>query len=271
MHSSWLLSLALLPGFSAGALAQTLSPGQERAIDSIVTAYLTERHAPGVSVAIGLGDAVVYSKGYGLADLEHRVPVTVETRFQGASTLKPITAAAVLTLVESGRIDLDASAERYCPQFPGKRWPVSIRALLSHQAGIRPSNGADVFNRGHFATVTDALRRFVADSLVFEPGERAIYTNEGYVLLERGRIIGADLLNEALKVHQPRDGRGGRGWGWIVGAIDGVPAPRVAGSTWTGSSAVLFVPSWNVSVALSSNLQFEQPAALLEQLARIAR
>ena len=140
-------------------------------------------HIPGMSLAVSLGGRIVLEEAFGYADLENQVLVDTLTAFPTASVVKVITATAVLQLAERHLMDLDWPVEAYCPGFPAKRWPVTPRRLLTHQAGIRPSNGAAVFNRRHFSTVKDALTLFAGDSLLFEPGTGTVYSNEGYVLL----------------------------------------------------------------------------------------
>jgi serine beta-lactamase-like protein LACTB, mitochondrial len=373
--TSFAISSLLAAGASAQSPALSLSSRQQRRIDSAVTAYMSQRHVPGASVAVSIDGRLAYAQGYGMADIEHAVRVTPRTRFQGASTLKTLTATAVLQLVAARRIDLDAPIQRYCSAFPIKQWPVSARELLGHQGGVRPSRGADVFNRTHYAAVNDVVLHLAGDSLVAEPGTRIVYSNEGYALLacaiegasgksyqdylresvltpagmsstveddfyalipDRSRSyivrtpentklweglwtpahLAATKLNEpamadpvdeswepgagnylttptdlvrfaiALQsgllisdslraqefTNQPlRDGApSGRGWAWLFSTVDAAPAVQLIGSNWTGSSAIMIVPSWNVAVALSSNLEFEQPAGLIADLARIA-
>lgn len=172
----WLLLLLLAPGFLP---AQTL----EEAADSLVQSYMIENGVPGVGVAISLKGEVVYSASLGYADLEMKVPVTSRTLFRTASVLKPMTAAAVLMLALSDDLDLDEPIQTYCPAYPKKRWPVTPRTLIVHAAGVRPSVFADIFNRDHYASVTEALVRFADDSLLTEPGTEVAYSNAGYTLL----------------------------------------------------------------------------------------
>ena len=81
---------------------------------------------------MSIGGRVAYAKGHGMANIEHGVRVTPATRLQGASTLKLITATAVLQLADAYRFDLDAPIERHCSAFPVKPCPVTARELLGH-------------------------------------------------------------------------------------------------------------------------------------------
>ena len=145
---------------------------------------LMEREGlPGLSVAVGVGGALVYSEGFGFADLEHRVPVTPLTRFRIGSVSKSVTSAALGLLVEQGRLDLDAPVQRYVPYFPEKRWPVTSRQVAGHLAGIRHYRGMENLLARRFGDVRAGLEIFAADSLLFEPGTRYQYSSYGWNLL----------------------------------------------------------------------------------------
>ncbi len=151
--------------------------------ERLVADYMRAEHVPGASVAIVVGDSLAYARGFGWANLEDRVLVTPRTLFPTASTLKLLTATSVLQLAERGRLLLDQPIQRYCAAFPPKPWPVTIAQLLVHQGGVRPSTGAEVFNRVHYASIENAVAGFARDTLVARPGTTQIYSNAGYVLL----------------------------------------------------------------------------------------
>lgn len=152
-------------------------------IGAAVAGHMAARHIPGLSIAIGAGGRVVFAQGYGQADLEHGVAVTPSTLFGLQSTQKLLTATALLRLAQAGRVDLSDPVEAYCPSFGTRRWPVTLRDLLTHQGGLRPSNLGDLFNRDHYVSPEAALRRFARDSLWPEPGTKVVYSNAGYTLL----------------------------------------------------------------------------------------
>jgi CubicO group peptidase (beta-lactamase class C family) len=174
--SGWLLFVLCLPGLLA---AQT----REEASDSLIQSYMLEHSVPGMGVAISLMGEVIYSVTLGYADLEMNVPVTSRTLFRTASVLKPITATAVLMLALSDALDLDEPIQTYCAAYPKKQWPVTPRTLIVHAGGVRSSTFADIFNRKHYASVSEALVRFADDSLVTKPGTSIAYSNAGYTLL----------------------------------------------------------------------------------------
>jgi CubicO group peptidase (beta-lactamase class C family) len=111
------------------------------------------------------------------------VPVTRTTQFRIGSVSKPLTAAALGLLVEAGKLDLDAPVQRYVPDFPVKRYPITTRELAGHLAGIRHYQGDEFLLNRHYATVHEALAIFANDSLLFEPGTRFSYSSYGWNLV----------------------------------------------------------------------------------------
>jgi serine beta-lactamase-like protein LACTB len=144
---------------------------------------MTRLGIPGLSVAVVTERRLRWSNAFGSADLEHFVPATNVTVYRLASVTKPITATAVLQLVEAGKVDLDAPIQRYVPAFPKKQWPVTVRHLLSHQSGIRNWTDEEFHNTHRFASIEESLAVFKDDPLLFEPGSRTQYTSLGYNLL----------------------------------------------------------------------------------------
>ena len=100
----------------------------------------------------------VWSEGFGYADLEHRVPMSPSVKFRVGSISKSMTAAAVASLVEKGRLDLDAPVQQYVPSFPEKAHPVTTRQLGGHLGGIPPLPGEREL---HPRSVPDGARRAV--------------------------------------------------------------------------------------------------------------
>lgn len=153
-------------------------------IEAAISAEMSRYNIPGLSVALVTNQKLGWEYGYGLADLENSVPVKTGTVFRLASISKPITATAVMQLVERGRINLDASVQNYCASFPLKPWPITVRQLLGHLGGIRhyktPSESA---NTRHFKTLAEASDLFKDDPLLHEPGTKYFYTTYGFNLL----------------------------------------------------------------------------------------
>jgi CubicO group peptidase (beta-lactamase class C family) len=153
-----------------------------------VAEYLSEQrerqHIPGMSVAIVLDDKLVWSRGFGMADVENDVPARPDTVYRIASISRMITAVAVLQLVQSGKIGLNASVRDYVPELPDKGHRITIEHLLAHLSGLRACKSRDeLFNRKHHLRLVDTLDYFKDDPLLAEPGQRFINTPFGYTLL----------------------------------------------------------------------------------------
>ncbi|HVX66792.1 MAG TPA: serine hydrolase domain-containing protein [Bryobacteraceae bacterium] len=175
--------VACAAALAAGAPAR-LGPAKVQAVERAIEAEKSRLHIPGLSVAVGEDLQLAWSRGFGLSDLEDNAAATPETLFRIASISKPVTAVAVMQLVERGKLDLDAPIQRYVPSFPEKPWPLTLRHLLSHLGGIRHYQSfAEVYSTRHYADLTEALQIFSADPLLSEPGAAFHYSTYGYVLL----------------------------------------------------------------------------------------
>jgi serine beta-lactamase-like protein LACTB len=148
-------------------------------------ALLLEENLPGLSVAVARDGEIVWTEGFGWADLEGRVPVTPRTQFRLGSVSKTLTAAAVAMLHERGRIDLDAPVQTYVPAYPQKPWTITTRQLMGDIAGVHRIRGDNNDNPpgGQCASVHDALATFADEPLLFEPGTRYRFSTYGWILL----------------------------------------------------------------------------------------
>jgi serine beta-lactamase-like protein LACTB len=141
------------------------------------------RGTPGLSLAVAVDGKIVYSEGFGFADLEERVPVWPTTKFRIGSVSKPLTAIALAQLVEAGKLDLDAPVQKYVPSFPDKGALITTRMLAGHLGGIRHYQGDEFKIQQHYANVPDGLKIFENDPLVTPPGTKFNYSSYGYNLL----------------------------------------------------------------------------------------
>jgi len=196
----WWILTTLLPltwavASCAGGQTTTFSPDRQAEIETAVSQFMAVSNAPGVSVAIVQDGEFVWSRGFGMADLENSVPATTDTLYRLGSVSKPITATAALVLSERGQLDLDAPIRKYCPAFPEKPWPITTRQLLGHLGGIRyyrvpempysvSQTDPEVGNTRHFQDGIDGgLRFFANDPLVAPPGTHFNYSTQGYTLV----------------------------------------------------------------------------------------
>ena len=176
---------------SAAQTPDTLPADRAAKIEAAIITLMTSKKIPGLSVAVVSDNQVRWQKGYGMADLENSVPAKAATVYRIASVAKPITAVAVMQLVERGKLDLDAPIQKYVPTFPGKPWPITTRQLLGHLSGIRNYKQNEFPNQYDntrlYSSLTEALSIFKDDPLDFEPLTKFSYTTYGYTLL--GAVI----------------------------------------------------------------------------------
>ena len=152
----------------------------------IARAGLAEHSLPGLSVAVGVGGEIVWAEGFGWADLENRVPVTPDTRFRIGTASTALTSAAAGLLLENGRLKLDDKIQTYVPEFPQQQWPVTLRQLMGHVAGVANDGGDEgpLFSE-HCERPVDALQYFSGyeRKLLFEPGTKYHYSSYGWILV----------------------------------------------------------------------------------------
>lgn len=139
---------------------------------------------PGISVAIADEDRLVFAAGYGLADVENQVATTSKTVYRIASISKPITATAVMQLVERGRVSLEDPIRKYVPEFPDKGGlTITLRHILTHTSGIRHYKPGEMANPNHYPSLAEAIAIFKDDPLLFTPGTKYSYSTYAYNLL----------------------------------------------------------------------------------------
>ena len=203
-----IMRLRSIPGIILVAFAATqptVAVAQEpplARIGSVVRAEMSRQRIPGVAVAVVKGGAVMLSKGYGESNIEHHVPVSSETLFQSGSVGKQFTSAAVMLLVEDGKIGLGDSIPKYFPNAPASWRGITVRHLLTHTSGI-PDYTTDAMDYRRDYTEDQLAQMAFALTPEFPPGTRWNYSNTGYVLLgiiihkASGKFYG-DVLRERV-------------------------------------------------------------------------
>jgi CubicO group peptidase (beta-lactamase class C family) len=184
-HSqTFALALAISLGLPHSLAAQT----QAAAVDSLFARYNTAP-SPGLAIAVVKDGKQVLSKGYGLANLEHRIPITGSTVFDVASVSKQFAGLAVAMLASQGEVNLDADIATYIPEMAPltAKHPITVRHLLHHTSGLRdwPATLALAGWRMDDVISFDQILRFAyaQRSLNFAPGSEYSYSNTGYNLL----------------------------------------------------------------------------------------
>lgn len=167
--------------------APSLAVAPERlaaAVDALARAAVAEAGG-GVSVAVAVGDSVVFARGYGVADAGTGAAAGAGTVYRAGSVAKQFTAAAVLRLAEEGRLSLDDPVSRHLPGFPLRGHAVTLRQLLMHTSGLRGYTSAPEFRKVEGAEPpTEWMLGFLGRrGFAFSPGEAWSYSNTGYYLL----------------------------------------------------------------------------------------
>jgi CubicO group peptidase (beta-lactamase class C family) len=124
----------LVAAFPCCAFAQ-LGTDTSRAIDALFERYRPE--APGCELAISRKGQVIYSKAWGMADLEHPARMTTTSISEAGSVSKQFTAAAILLLEQQGKLSLDDDVRKYIPELPDYGQPILLRYMMHHSSGLR--------------------------------------------------------------------------------------------------------------------------------------
>lgn len=158
----------------------------------------------GLSAAIAVDGRLVWTGGFGFADLQNRVPAGPEMVSRIGSISKPVAAVAAMALRDRGRIDLDAPISTDLPEYPAENARITMRQLMSHTAGVRHYNGDEFMSNVSYPDVLTPLEVFWADSLLFEPGTDYSYTTYGWTVVSAvteaadGRRSWVEILNDEV-------------------------------------------------------------------------
>src|SRR5947209_12012948 len=186
-QASLVLVLLLAP------LLVAAPPARADAIDDYIKVEMERRHIPGLALAVARNGKIVKVRGYGIANLEHDVPVAPDTVFELASVTKQFTAAAIMLLSEEGKVQLDDPVAWHLLRAPETWKAITVRHLLTHTSGLPGLTGGfkalwpgGALIRYTTAQMFDAAAK---DELSFAAGERYQYSDVCYFLL--GMIIEA--------------------------------------------------------------------------------
>ena len=184
--------------FALNANGQISSLEQSK-IDSVFSQW-NKTTMPGAAVGVIKDGKLIYTKGYGMADLEHDIQITDTTIFYIGSVSKQFTAMCVLLLEEQGKLSLDDNIQKYLPDFPNYGNPITIRHFLNHTSGVRDNltlwylAGKDELDGIDRMEMYQLICR--QKELNFKPGEQFMYSNACYFML--GLII-EKVSGEPLK------------------------------------------------------------------------
>lgn len=130
------IMLTIIFGCTIKTLAQSLPDSTIKKIDSLFRKWNTT-NSPGCTVGIVSNDSLIYSKGYGMANLEYAIPNEPQTLYHMASISKQFTAFSIVLLARQGKLKLDDDIHKWLPWFPDLKEKITIRNLLNHTSGIR--------------------------------------------------------------------------------------------------------------------------------------
>lgn len=150
-------------------------------IDAYIKSEMAKQKIPGLSLAVLRSGKIELLKSYGLANVEHQVPVKPETVFQSGSIGKQFTAAAVMILVQDGKLSLDDPISKFFPNAPAAWRKITVRHLLNHTSGLGDYPPEIELQRNY--TEEQLFGAFKKPPLQFEPGADWDYSNAGYVML----------------------------------------------------------------------------------------
>ncbi len=176
---------------------------------TIVKGLMDENAIPGLAIAVSIGDELVWSEGFGYSNLYQQTPVDpAKTMFRIGSVSKTLSASALGVLMESGKLDPDLPVQTYVPDFPKKKYPITVRQVAGHIAGVRHYRGNEMLSDKFYPTVSEGLEIFKEDSLLFEPGTDYSYSSYGWNLISAvvEGASGTDFLEfMSKKVFKPLD------------------------------------------------------------------
>jgi CubicO group peptidase (beta-lactamase class C family) len=179
-------------------------------IDPLFNNFNVPTPLPGCAVGVEQSGKILFSKGYGMADLEHNVPLTPQSMFYMASVSKQFTALTILLLAEDGKLQLTDSVRKFIPELPAYANGITIYQLLTHTSGIRDylSLGDLAGLSPEFVYTDDNSLKLIARQKApnFQPGSEFLYSNSGYFLLSLVvKKVTGELLNNVAhnKIFDP--------------------------------------------------------------------
>ena len=157
--------------------------------DGLLKQSVVSKQFAGVAAAVMQNGSMMWEAGAGYANLEEELPFTPSTKTRIASLVKPMTAIAIMQLVEQGKVELDVPIEAYLPSYPqNQKAKITIRQLLKHTSGTPSYKGMkEINNMVQYDSLAEAVKLFSSRELISLPGKEYHYSSYGYVLL--GYII----------------------------------------------------------------------------------
>lgn len=167
--------------------AEAVAGDPQKRIDQLMRVALGDKAGPGASIAVQQNGKLIYSNGYGYADLEHDVKITPTTIFHIASVSKQFTAFSIALLADQGKLSINDDIRKYLPEMHDFGHVITINHLIHHTSGLRDQWNLllmagwrldDVITQKQIMRVISRQRE-----LNFKPGEESLYCNTGFTLL----------------------------------------------------------------------------------------
>ena len=180
-------TILLLAALAAACASQPRgAPSRHSQIDALFQPW-DDKTSPGCAVAVSVGGSLDYARGYGMASLEHDLPIAPQTVFPAASVAKQFVAFSVALLAQEGKLSLDDDVRKYVPELPDYGRTITIAHLIHHTSGLREQHqllnlagwrGGDSYDEDDVLRILSRQR-----GLNFEPGSEIVYGNAAYTLL----------------------------------------------------------------------------------------
>jgi CubicO group peptidase (beta-lactamase class C family) len=164
-----------------GAQPARLPAPPRDTVDRFVAAEMARKHIPGVSIAVVRGGKVIKAQGYGVADLEHDIPVTPQTVFKIGSVSKQFLASGIMLLAQDGRLSVDDPVSKYVGDAPESWRGITLRHFLTHTSGVLREGPA--FDALRVQPDSVVIRSAFARPLEYPTGSRYQYCNVCYFTL----------------------------------------------------------------------------------------
>ena len=167
--------------------------------------------SPGAQLAIGRHGKIIYSKAWGMADMEHNVPLTTESISEAGSVSKQFTAAAILLLEQQGKLSLDDHVRKHVPELPEYGYKITLRQMMQHKSGLKDWGAIAGIAGWPRTTKTynndDALYIISNQkTLNYKPGEEYLYSNSNYnlfaIIVQRVSGMTWRILREKIFLNQ---------------------------------------------------------------------
>ncbi|GAA4292305.1 serine hydrolase domain-containing protein [Aestuariibaculum suncheonense] len=176
------------------ALAQTSKNSKIEKAQTVAKRFLEKEHIPGMAISVSQHGNLIWSEGFGYTNLKTKTPVKPdETIFRIASISKTITAVTLGKLVDNGIVDLNKSVYDYLPDYPKKQYDFTVKQLGGNIAGIRHYKNNKEYALNKKMSISEGLRLFKYDPLLWKPGTKYRYSSPAFVLL-------SEVMQTAAKI-----------------------------------------------------------------------